>query len=132
MKFEIRINGCKRTAMIESMLRIAGAQELIDSSEILFGDQIDFQSNVFHHDLKIPTGRRFGMFRNWLYVTFYYDRGEDMGKIRFRGEDRQLVEQILGDLKLLEQQADLIIDNSVLKTSKDDIDQILRAQDAKA
>lgn len=130
--FSIRINGCRRTAIIETLMRAMGAEEVVDATEILFDAQLNFNSNIYHHDLKLPVHKNVGWFRNWIYVTFKYNRDIDMGYIEFSGSNRHAIEDLMNELQILQNQADDMIENSVLKKEKSNIDNLLKVQSEEA
>lgn len=105
--FEIRINGCKELAMIEASLIFSGAEQmehldvLFGDNKTLFGEQIEYKSNVFHRDYKIASKDRWQLDLRWAKVTFKYNKNTDTGIIEISGQTRNFLEKIIESQKLL-------------------------------
>jgi len=107
---EIR-NNCKRIAYIEVILNMMGAVQINDTSEILFNQQLDFNSDIYHRDYKVPVNRRFGLFCDWIYATFRYEKTNDIGRLQFSGKDRTQLDKVMEQLRLLEQNVSTLEEN---------------------
>lgn len=98
--------GCQRAAFVEALLKYMGAKvrwNPRDDLRIIFDKQEDFKSPIFHVDYELPPIKTYMFFCRRIFVTFKYDKIDDVAEMQFDGAARQAVQLIVDKLNILQQ-----------------------------
>uniref|UniRef100_A0A6M3L715 Uncharacterized protein n=1 Tax=viral metagenome TaxID=1070528 RepID=A0A6M3L715_9ZZZZ len=98
--------GCQRAGFIEALLKYMGAKRRWnprDDLRIIFDSQEEFKSSIFCVDYELPPAKTFLFFSRRIFLTFKYDKIDDVAEIQFDGANKQVVQSIVNNLSLMQQ-----------------------------
>lgn len=91
-------NTCQRIGIIEALMCATGMAKRqfnpVSVKEYLFEEQSKFESPIFHHDYKVAVDRKFGIFAEYILITFRYDMLKNEAKLIISGNNTDRLEKI--------------------------------------